>query len=136
MIVILLTGLSTLHSINMGWCQSTGTKCWVDTGWAKMIRTRLFISILFLSLLSSPSHCRLLASTAGKIFSAPLVLHTREHTDDNNEVEVEDHGNRRCFKKVMMVEQLEYQDVETCNHSYDKVGPPFCVKHFQQFFLF
>ena len=94
-----------------------------------MIRARLLISILFLSLLSSPSSCRLLANTAGKIFSAPLVLHTRDHTDDNNEVEVEDHGNRRCFKKVMMVEQLEYQDVETCNHSYDKVCLSFCVTH-------
>ena len=86
-----------------------------------MTRAGLLISVLFLSLLSSPSQCRLLASTGGKIFSAPLVLHTRQDTDVNNEVEVEEHGNRRCYKKVMMVEQLEYQDVETCNHSYDKV---------------
>ena len=86
-----------------------------------MGRTRLRISILlFLSLLSfSPTDCRLLATTGGKIFSPSLVLHPRTDNTTNNEVE--DHGNRRCFKKVMMVEQVEYQEVETCNHSYDKV---------------
>ena len=81
---------------------------------------RLMISVLFLSLLSSPSDCRLLATTGGKIFSPSLVLHSRNN-EEQEEVEVEEQGNRRCFKKVMMVEQLEYQDVETCNHSYDKV---------------
>ena len=80
------------------------------------------ISILFLSLLSAPSQCRLVATTGGKIFSPSLVQHIRADTN-NEDDEVEDHGNRRCFKKVMMVEQLEYQDVETCNHSYDKVSP-------------
>ena len=81
---------------------------------------RLMISVLFLFLLSSPSDCRLLATTGGKIFSPSLVLHSRNN-EEQEEVEVEEQGNRRCFKKVMMVEQLEYQDVETCNHSYDKV---------------
>ena len=83
------------------------------------------ITVLFLSLLSALSDCRLLGSTGGKIFSPSLVPSTREDNNNNNEVklelEVEDHGNRKCFNKVMMVEQIEYQDVETCNHSYDKV---------------
>ena len=88
-----------------------------------MGQTRLRISILlFFSLLSSsPTDCRLLATTGGKIFSPSLVLHPRADTNTTNNNEVEDHGNRRCFKKVMMVEQVEYQEVETCNHSYDKV---------------
>ena len=86
-----------------------------------MIKTSTMISILFLSILSPLSQCRLLGSTGGKVFSPSLVLHTRADSTNNNEVEVEEHGNRRCFNKVMMVEQLEYQDVETCNHSYDKV---------------
>ena len=81
---------------------------------------RLMISVLFLFLLSSPSDCRLLATTGGKIFSPSLVLHSRNN-EEQEEVEVEEQGNRRCFKKVMMVEQVEYQEVETCNHSYDKV---------------
>ena len=66
------------------------------------------------------------------MFSPSLVLHRADNTLDlvekgekekegDEEGEEKGPGNRRCYKKVMMVEQLEYQDVETCNHSYDKV---------------
>ena len=63
------------------------------------------------------------------VFSPSLVLHRADNTlnlvekekEGDEEGEEKGPGNRRCYKKVMMVEQLEYQDVETCNHSYDKV---------------
>ena len=63
------------------------------------------------------------------MFSPSLVLHRADNTlnlvekekEGDEEGEEKGPGNRRCYKKVMMVEQLEYQDVETCNHSYDKV---------------
>ena len=63
------------------------------------------------------------------MFSPSLVLHRADNAlnlvqkekEGDEEGEEKGPGNRRCYKKVMMVEQLEYQDVETCNHSYDKV---------------
>ena len=35
--------------------------------------------------------------------------------------DVEDHGSRRCYKKVVMVEEMKFDTVETCNHNYKKV---------------
>ena len=44
-----------------------------------------------------------------------------EETEET-EAAVEVHGSRRCYRKVVMVEEWKYDTMETCNHSYDKVG--------------
>ena len=69
----------------------------------------------------SVANTRLLPPT--KVLYSPslLVQRTAENTIVEEEEE-EGPGDRKCYKKVMMVEQVEYQEVETCNHSYDKVG--------------
>ena len=64
-------------------------------------------------------HTRLLPPT--KVLYSPSL--TVQRTAENTILEEEEGpGDRKCYKKVMMVEQVEYQEVETCNHSYDKVG--------------
>ena len=42
--------------------------------------------------------------------------------EEETEAAVEVHGSRRCYRKVVMVEEWKYDTMETCNHSYDKVG--------------
>ena len=62
-----------------------------------------------------------------------LVKHTDTHDDKVNTVglvedkenktfltSLEESGGRRCVKKLMMVEETVFDEVETCNHSYDK----------------
>ena len=62
-----------------------------------------------------------------------LVKHTDIHnhkvntggSDEDKEdttfvTSLEESGGRRCVKKVMMVEETVFGEVETCNHSYDK----------------
>ena len=55
------------------------------------------------------------------------VDHTPSHSDSelnnfaNIEDEFEDHGSRRCYKKLLIEEKVVYDTVDTCNHSYDKV---------------
>ena len=42
--------------------------------------------------------------------------------EEETEAAAEVHGSRRCYRKVVMVEEWKYDTMETCNHSYDKVG--------------
>ena len=65
----------------------------------------------------------------GKVVFSP-TLHLSPHNIDgtDNDIEskpskfpkFEDHGSRRCYKKVVMVDEMKFDTVETCNHSYDK----------------
>ena len=50
-----------------------------------------------------------------------IVTHTDVHRRKVNQVgHREETGGRRCVQKVMMVEETVFDEIVTCDHSYDK----------------
>ena len=54
-----------------------------------------------------------------------IVTHTDVHRRKvylagHREDSLEETGGRRCVQKVMMVEETVFDEIETCDHSYDK----------------
>ena len=88
-----------------------------------------FAHLLFfaLLLLIIPNECTLLGFVKDVVTKTIDVDHTHSHSDSelnnfaNIEDEFEDHGSRRCYKKLLIEEKVVYDTVDTCNHSYDKV---------------
>ena len=74
-------------------------------------------------LLSTTCLSKLIGHVNKVVFSPTLHLSrdTSNEVDDSVTAQYEDHGSRRCYRKVIMVEEMKFDEVNTCNHSYDKV---------------
>ena len=73
-------------------------------------------------LLSTTCLSKLIGHVNKVVFSPTLHL-SRETSNEvgDSSPQFEDHGSRRCVRKVIMVEEMKFDEVNTCNHSYDKV---------------
>ena len=89
-------------------------------------------SLILIVLHISQFSCRLVGHVGKIQYSPTLHFHpriTNNNINNNNNImnetaqasDVEDHGSRRCYKKVVMVEEMKFDTVETCNHNYKKV---------------
>ena len=89
----------------------------------KIYFSKIFITILLIEIQGK------LIGHVGKVVFSPILRLSQPNIDAaSNDIDTkpqngpvfEDHGSRRCYKKVVMVEEMKFDTVETCNHSYDQ----------------
>ena len=91
------------------------------------MRIKKYFLQFFLSILLIEINGKLIGHV-GKVAFSPILRLSQPNINADNDIDskpqkgplFEDHGSRRCYKKVVMVEEMKFDTVETCNHSYDQ----------------
>ena len=92
------------------------------------MKIKKYLMLFLLLLIVTKIQGRLIGHVGKVVFSPTLHLSPHNHDGTDNDIEskpskfpkFEDHGSRRCYKKVVMVDEMKFDTVETCNHSYDQ----------------